>query len=251
MLEQEYNYGLSLSDYLVVNGFNVIRIKNLGHVADHARDHAWAVFLLNFGTNTSRGLEFLRLHARFSLGPVLVLCDGDNQIDRVVYLELGADDCITKTTHLREILARIRVAARRRPSQTLPQMVDAPAAAISGRSGGVWQFSPERRELITPRGLPIDLTDDQSSLLDILIQHTGKALSRDFLARTLFGRALKAGDRSIDNLVVRLRRRLGEPAGLPRLVKTARAGGYFFAGFPDALRIEASLVLTWPDRPGD
>ena len=95
-----------------------------------------------------------------------------------------------------------------------------------------WCFSPEIGELVSPDAGRIDLTTDQFNLLRLLIQNSGKTLSREYLSSALLGRELKTTDRAIDNLVVRLRKRLGESARRPRIIKTARTGGYFFDGFP-------------------
>jgi DNA-binding response OmpR family regulator len=238
LLEGDDDYRSKLSKYLLENGFKITPAETLRDLYGHIHNHEWKIFLINFGANTSRGLEFLKACARQQRGPVLVLSDSDDQIDRIVSLELGADDCIAKSTHLREILARIRVAARRKPSGPLPpapaQLPEAPVEpAVTEDTSSGWGFSREQHKLIAPDGKAVDLTADQFSLLDVLIQNHGQPLSRDSLSRSVFGRPYKAGDRSIDNLVVRLRRRLGEPARLPRIIKTARSGGYFFGGFPD------------------
>jgi len=239
-LDIDHDYRSKLSNYLRASGFFVTENGDFNRDPTEECNLEWTILLINFSGNTNRGQEFLKTSAYGRQGPVLILTDSDDPIDRIIYLELGADDCISKTTHPREILARIRVAARRRSAVALaPTAFEPPAPDLSRTT---WRFSREKRELIAPEDQPIDLTADQFSLLDVLIQHTGKALSRDFLSHTLFGRSLKTGDRSIDNLVVRLRRRLGEPARSPRLIKTARAGGYFFAGFPDAGDIDPALL---------
>ena len=234
-LEGDPDYRLGLSSYLQSNGLNVTIVKTLNDIYEDQYNQEWAIYLVNFGTNTNRGLEFLKTNARGRQGPVLVLSDSDDPIDRIVCLELGADDGMPKSMHQREILARIRVAARRRPPmQTAPVAFQPPGIpSVAGGPSTAWRFSREDRTLQGPDGTPIDLTSDQFRLMDILITHAGKTLSRAFLTRTLFNRTAKAGDRSIDNLVARLRQRLGEPSRGPRIVRTARAGGYFFAGFPD------------------
>ena len=244
LLDEDNNYRLNLSDYLRANGFSVVEITAIDGDFIENSSLEWSILLINFGDNSNSGLEFLKTSTHRRLGSVLVLTDSDDPIDRIICLELGADDCISKSTHPREILARIRVAARRKPSVALAAKSFTPPAELAAPDlpRPAWRFSRETRELIAPEDQPIDLTADQFSLLDVLIQHTGTALSRDFLSQTLFGRTLKVGDRSIDNLVVRLRRRLGESARAPRLIRTARAGGYFFAGFPNAMDI-GSLQL--------
>ena len=238
LLESDHDYRSNLSGFLEAHGFEVIAVETLADIHAQSQHIEWTIYLLNFGTNTSFGLEFLATRDRRSNGPVLILSDSDDHIDRIVYLELGADDYIVKTARDRETLARIRVAQRRRPSAALPSPTTEPIdSAPPPRS---WRFSSQMQELVAPDGIRIDLTTDQFNLLDVLVEHNGKALSRDFLSHTLFNRLLQAGDRSIDNLVVRLRRRLGEPARAPRIVKTARGDGYFFDGFPEARTMDQS-----------
>jgi two-component system OmpR family response regulator len=230
LLESDNSYRGKLSRYLQIHGFDVVDIDTLDEVDQGYHDNDWAISLVNFGNNTGQGLEFLKANPRHHQGPVLVLADNDDHIDRIVCLELGADDYILKSTHEREILARIRVAARREPIDPVPSAPAKPHDA--DQDADTWRFSHEKREVMAPDGRLIDLTIDQFSLLDVLIKNSGKALSRKFLSRALFNRPLKAADRSIDNLVVRLRRKLGESARAPRIVKTARSGGYLFDGFP-------------------
>ncbi len=238
LLEADTDYRLKLADYLRANGLEISVVDTLDEIIGLLHNQEWMVSVINFGTNTYRGLEFLKTSARLQQGPVLVLSDSDDPIDRIVCLELGADDCFAKTMHPREMLARIRVAIRRKPGlqsrRAAPRPAESQAAIPStGPSSTGWRFSREQRQLTGPDGVPIELTGDQFKLLDILIQHAGEPQSRDQLSRAVFGRLVKAGDRAIDNLVVRLRRKLNEPARMPRIIKTARSGGYLFAGFPE------------------
>jgi two-component system OmpR family response regulator len=231
ILEGDSDYRLNLSTYLRGQGLTARTAETLGDVINHDYNQGWAIVLANLGANTSDGLQFLRTSALQRCCPIIVLSDNDDHIDRIVCLEMGADDYIVKTAHYREILARIRVAWRRATSPALPyNSVAAPRVATPTAR---WCFSRETKDLVAPGGRRIDLTADQFSLLDTLIQNAGKALSRPYLSRELFGRPLKPGDRSIDNLVVRLRRRLGDPARAPHVVKTARMGGYLFERFPE------------------
>jgi DNA-binding response OmpR family regulator len=242
LLESNVDYRLSLASYLNGQGLNVRIIDTLDDVTNHDHNQEWVILLANLGANTNQGLQFLTTRVQTRRGPILVLSDDDDHIDRIVCLELGADDYIVKTAHHREILARIRAVWRRATSPALPY---GPAAAPCLAAPEVrWRFSPETKDLVAPGGQRIDLTMDQFSLLDLLIQNAGKALSREHLSHALFGRPLKPGDRSIDNLVARLRRRLGDPARRPSVVKTARTGGYLFDGFPDLKRMKPALRQT-------
>jgi DNA-binding response OmpR family regulator len=246
LFEKDNSYRWKLSSFLRSHGCNVIAAETVSDIYDQTHNPEWAIYLVNFSTDTSWGIEFLTARDRRHHCPVLVLSDNDDHVDRIVCLELGADDYIVKTAHHREILARIRVARRRGPLGMLPSLPAKPIVAEPAPSA--WTFAPETRELTTPNGNRIDLTADQFGLLDILMQHAGKPLSRDYLSRTLFDRPLKDGDRSIDNLVVRLRRRLGEAARAPQIIRTARSGGYFFGGFPITAPAQHQEPVAYPEK---
>ncbi len=163
--------------------------------------------------------------------PIVMISGKGDMIDRVVGLELGADDYIAKPFHMREVLARIRAVLRRYAS---------PAAAPAGRvtassehgarySFDGWTLDESRRELKTPEGTLCELTTAEFNLLAVLVQRPGRVLSRDELMDLLKGHDWTPLDRSIDGLVARLRKKI-ERGECPQLVKTVRGVGYVFAG---------------------
>jgi DNA-binding response OmpR family regulator len=162
--------------------------------------------------------------------PIVMISGKGDMIDRVVGLELGADDYIAKPFHMREVLARIRAVLRRY----------APAAVEPGRGAGAnehgprytfegWTLDPARRELKTPEGPLCELTTAEFNLLAVLLERPGRVLSRDELMDLLKGHDWTPLDRSIDGLVARLRKKI-ERGECPKLVKTVRGVGYVFAG---------------------
>ncbi len=154
----------------------------------------------------------------------MVTGKGDT-IDRVVGLELGADDYISKPFHIREVLARVRAVLRRSEAASNPAG-GSPAAAIFGFED--WVLDLPRRELRTRAGEVCDLTTSEFELLKTLVEHAKRPLSRDQIMDLVRGHDWTPTDRSIDNLIVRLRRKIeGDPAN-PRLVKTVRGVGYCF-----------------------
>jgi DNA-binding response OmpR family regulator len=160
--------------------------------------------------------------------PIVMISGKGDMIDRVVGLELGADDYIAKPFHMREVLARIRAVLRRyapvgteaaRTARDSP-----PCYAFDG-----WTLDMGRRELKTPEGAPCELTTAELNLLAVLIERPGRVLSRDELMDLLKGHDWTPLDRSIDGLVARLRKKI-ERGECPQLVKTVRGVGYVFAG---------------------
>jgi DNA-binding response OmpR family regulator len=169
------------------------------------------------------------IRARHNVPIVMISGKGD-MIDRVVGLELGADDYIAKPFHMREVLARIRAVLRR---YATPAAEPARTAASSERSTRFtfdgWTLDPGRRELKTPEGPLCELTTAEFNLLAVLVERPGRVLSRDELMDLLKGHEWTPLDRSIDGLVARLRKKI-ERGECPQLVKTVRGVGYVFAG---------------------
>jgi two-component system OmpR family response regulator len=231
LIDDDDNYRLSLSSYLKKNGCNVIMIKTLGEDFDPIHNLESTIYLVNLGTNTDMAAEFFSNTERRYPGPILVLLDDDDRtdrIDRIVFFELGADDCILKTAHKREILARIRIAHRL--AQRAREAIGTRQTAGQADLVADWQVLPETHEVIAPGGGRIHLTPQQFRLFDILMRHADLAISREYISREMFDGSSKANDRRIDTLIARLRRRLDESGQAPGIIKTVRGGGYVFDG---------------------
>jgi DNA-binding response OmpR family regulator len=163
--------------------------------------------------------------------PIVMISGKGDMIDRVVGLELGADDYIAKPFHMREVLARIRAVLRRYapvPAEALRAARSSPNTPLSYAFEG-WTLDMGRRELKAPEGAPCELTTAEFNLLAVLIERPGRVLSRDELMDLLKGHDWTPLDRSIDGLVARLRKKI-ERGECPQLVKTVRGVGYVFAG---------------------
>jgi DNA-binding response OmpR family regulator len=149
-------------------------------------------------------------------------------IDRVVGLELGADDYIAKPFHVREVLARVRAVLRRyeAPLAAEPAPPDEAAKEVLLFEG--WTLDPTRRELRADSGEVCELTTAEFNMLLMFVQRPSRVLSRDNIMDLLKGHGWSPLDRSIDSLVARLRRKIGDAADAPRLIKTVRGVGYVF-----------------------
>ncbi len=163
--------------------------------------------------------------------PVILLTAMAEETDRVVGLEIGADDYVTKPFNPRELLARIKAVLRR--ARSLPPQRGAPP---SGRLRfGPWTFDPARRELLDEEGTAVPLSTAEFQLLGAFLAHPRRVLSRDQLLDLTQGRAAKVFDRSIDNQVSRLRRKIEADPKKPALIKTVWGGGYTLAAEVEAL----------------
>jgi DNA-binding response OmpR family regulator len=183
---------------------------------------------LDLNLPDSDGLTVGReIRARSEVPIIMVTGKGDT-IDRVVGLELGADDYITKPFHVREVLARVRAVLRRTDSGAAR-----PAPGAAGRDEHLtfqgWVLDVAKRELTSPSGESCELTTSEFDLLKALATHAKRVLSRDQIMDLLRGHDWNPVDRSIDNLVVRLRRKIEVDPESPRLIKTVRGVGYTFA----------------------
>ena len=175
------------------------------------------------------GEDGLSLCRRVRTGPnlpIIMLTAVGEDTDRIVGLEMGADDYLVKPFNPRELLARIR-AVLRRATETLPrpQCDRSRQFAFQG-----WVLDATRRCLRGPDGVPIDLTAGEFGLLLALVEHSGRVLSRDQLLDLTRGREAGPFDRSVDVQVSRLRRKIEDDPKRPTMIKTVRSGGYVFAG---------------------
>jgi two-component system OmpR family response regulator len=157
--------------------------------------------------------------------PLILLTARNSETDRIVGLELGADDYVTKPFNPRELLARIRAILRRAGTQA-PATAQRFASATYQFAG--WTLDTSRRSLISPQGALTDLTTGEFDLLVAFVEHPQRVLNRDQLLDLARGRVSLAFDRSIDVQVSRLRRKIETDPNAPALIKTVRNGGYFF-----------------------
>jgi two-component system OmpR family response regulator len=154
--------------------------------------------------------------------PVIMLSALGSDTDRIIGLEVGADDYLPKPCNPRELLARVRAVLRRR----IPLPADAdPQSTITRFEFGGWRLDAMRRELRDPSGTFINLSDGEFALLRTFVEHPQRVLSRDQLLEITRGRNVEVYDRAIDSQISRLRRKLNERAD-SEMIRTVRNEGY-------------------------
>ena len=172
------------------------------------------------------GLSLCRRVRADSDLPIIMLTAVGEDTDRIVGLEVGADDYLPKPFNPRELLARIRAVLRR--ATTVHGQPE------GGRSGSLefhgWMLDVARRCLHAPDGAPVELTAGEYGLLLAFLEHPGRVLTRDRILDLTRGREAGPFDRSVDIQVSRLRRKIEDDPKRPALIKTVRSGGYVFAG---------------------
>jgi DNA-binding response OmpR family regulator len=216
-----------LRDCLELDGFQVSEAAN--SAAMHGVLGAGGIDLVTLDLMLAgeNGLTLARqIRAAHDIPIVMISGKGDT-IDRVVGLEIGADDYISKPFHPREVVARIRAVLRRRP--VAPAIVPPPSAACERLSFAGWTLDIGSRELFGPDKARHMLTTAEFNLLEALARRPQRVLSRDTIMDVLKGHDWTPFDRSIDALVSRLRRKIELDASDPRLVKTVRGVGYMLA----------------------
>ncbi len=190
---------------------------------------------LDLGLGGEDGLDLARqIRAQHNV-PIIMISGKGDTIDRVVGLELGADDYISKPFHLREVLARIRAVLRRYESTALEAGGKPSAEANDNRyrfEG--WTLDTVRRELTDETAGMHELTTAEFNLLEIFVKRPGRVLSRDNIMDLLKGSDWSPVDRTVDNLVARIRKKIEADANAPRMIKTVRSVGYVFT--PDVRR---------------
>jgi DNA-binding response OmpR family regulator len=209
-------------------GFQVLEAKDGAELRASIDRHQIGLITLDLTLGGEDGLELAReIRARCNVPIVMISGKGD-MIDRVVGLELGADDYIAKPFHMREVLARVRAVLRRYEAKGSEAARASPAEKSRRSEFEGWVLNAGRRALTNPEGKDCELTTAEFNLLSLLLERPGRVLSRDELMDLLKGHDWTPLDRSIDGLVARLRKKI-ERGEVPQLVKTVRGVGYVFA----------------------
>ncbi|MFZ2650762.1 MAG: response regulator transcription factor [Burkholderiaceae bacterium] len=251
ILDDEPDITQLLATYLGSNGFRVSQRHAGAALMDLMALDAPDLVLLDLGLPGEDGFAIARhLRERWNCGLVIVSGRGD-AVDKVVGLEIGADDYVTKPFDLRELLARVKAVLRRTrgdaPASGAMPLGPGSAAANQGPSHGAsgaakgsaapadngesfrfagWLLDRRARVLLSADGVEVALTSGEFDLLSVFVQHPGRVLSRDFLLESTRGRKAGPFDRTVDVQVGRLRRKLEIDPQDPQILKSVRSAGY-------------------------
>jgi two-component system OmpR family response regulator len=212
-----------LARFLTKHGFRVATAGDGKQMRKALADWRIDLVVLDLMLPGEDGLTLCRELRAGSDMPVLMLTAMGEEIDRIVGLEVGADDYLPKPFNTRELLARIKAILRRTHRE--PRAPDAAREVL--RFAG-WQLDPLARRLTAPDGSDVELTGGEFDLLAVLAQRPGRVLGREQLLDLTRGRDATAFDRSIDSQISRLRRKLEPDPARPTLIKTVRSSGYVF-----------------------
>ena len=224
MIEDDARLAAMVIDYLTHNGFNVAQAGRADEGLAWLAAHRAELVILDLMLPDGDGLDVCRAIRAKSDTPVLMLTAKGDPTDRVVGLELGADDYLPKPFEPRELQARIRAVLRRR---------GALAQTAANLRFGRLEIDRDAR-VVRVDGAPRDITGHQFALVVTLAEHAGRVLSREQLMDMVKGEALEAFDRSIDVHVARIRAAIEDDPKAPRRILTVRGAGYVFAKVQDA-----------------
>ncbi|MFS8038914.1 response regulator [Xanthobacter sp. AM11] len=214
--------------FLRENGLKVSSAQDAREMREALAAETVDLVILDIMLPGTTGLDLCRELRRGSDIPIIMLTARGSDVDRIVGLEVGADDYLAKPFNPRELLARIHAVLRRVRSTGTGARTGGPLLRFSG-----WVLDTRRRELTNPDGAVVDLSTGEYDLLLTFLEHPQRVLTRDQLLDSAKNRTATGFDRAIDIQVSRLRKKIERPDG-PEMVKTVRGAGYFFS--PDVER---------------
>jgi len=212
LVEDEHSIGQLVRSYLDREGYRVVWVTSGEAALMELPRHPIALVVLDVGLPGMDGFDVCRRVRAISPMPIVMLTARDEEPDRVVGLELGADDYVTKPFSLRELSARIKAVLRRTEGQL---------ESTGVMTLGDIVLTHDSRE-VTVGGEPVELTTKEFKLLAYLGKHAGKVVSRETLLDRVWGMTYAGGTRTVDVHVAQLRRKLGRP----ELIQTVRGAGY-------------------------
>ncbi len=222
-----------LRECFELDGYHVSEAKDGAQLLARLGEAPVDLITLDLNLVGENGFDVARQVRATRNVPIIMITGKGDTIDRIVGLELGADDYITKPFHVREVLARVRAVLRRyesaihastSASHDVAQPVTGQRFTFEG-----WTLDMAKRELRSSNGELRELTTAEFNLLQMFIERPSRVLSRDNIMDLLKGQEWSPFDRSIDSLIVRLRRKIEPEPETPRLIKTVRGIGYVFA----------------------
>lgn len=225
VVEDDHEIAALVARYLRSNDCRVTLARDGREMDRVLEDCRIDLMVLDLNLPGEDGLSICkRLRVEGTSLPIIMLTAKGEEIDRIIGLEMGADDYVGKPFNPRELLARIKAVLRRRALE--PSPADEPGMRIFMFSG--WKLNASLRELLSPPGAKVTVTGAEFDLLHAFCERPGRVLSRDQLLDLTQGRFNGPYERSIDVLVSRLRQKIERDPKDPEMIKTIRSGGYLF-----------------------
>ncbi|HTS54547.1 MAG TPA: response regulator [Burkholderiales bacterium] len=215
-----------LAEYLSERELRVTGVPDGRDMDRVLRENVVDLIVLDLKLPSENGMSIARRLRTQSSIPIIILTGNGDDVDRIVGLELGADDYLTKPFNPRELLARIRTILRR---AQVHAVAPTPGEKLRARRFAGWELDLRTRRLTSPGGERVDLTHAEFGLLSALLGSPERVLSRDQLLEMSHGFDDDVFDRSVDVQILRLRRKIESDPSRPQLIKTQRGAGYYLA----------------------
>lgn len=222
-LEDDLNLAMVMRHYLEDEGMDFLQVATGADCLSAVNDNQFDIILMDLGLPDVDGLTLIpQIRASYQ-GPIIVISGKASTTDRIIGLEMGADDYITKPFEMRELLARIKANTRRSPIiQEQAEIIRNEIFEFNG-----FQYN-NAKLLLTFNDEIIDLTSGECQLLELFLNSKGRALTREYLFEQTRGGDFDSYDRAIDISVTRLRKKLNDDPSAPKIIKTVRGTGYMF-----------------------
>jgi len=224
LVDDEATLREPLAEYLTGQGFDVREAESAAAARTVMQDIRPDLVLLDIMMPGEDGLSLTRYLVESQNLPVILLTAKAEPTDRIVGLEMGADDYVVKPFEPRELVARIRSVLRR---ANRPDLTASDEGTVYGFEG--WTLDPLKRKLTDPEGVLVAISTAEFRLLRAFLDHPREVLDRDRLLDMVQGRTAHIFDRAVDNQVSRLRRKIEPDRSNPQFILTVRGGGYRFA----------------------
>ncbi len=231
LVDDEKSLREPLADYLSRQGFEVVQAASAAEARSVLRTERPDLVLLDIMMPGEDGLSLCRHLSESQAIPTIMLTARGEAMDRIVGLEIGADDYVVKPFEPRELVARIR-SVLRRAAKGAPPPTEDEVLEFEG-----WQLDPLKRRLTDPEGVMVSISSVEFRLLMAFLEHPRQVLDRDRLLDMVQGREAHLFDRAVDNQISRLRRKIEVDSRNPTLIQTVWGGGYMLAA--DVRRVRA------------
>lgn len=249
IVDDDHKIRTLLRNVLEDDGFAVLEAATADQVRELLAKVSVSLVTLDINLGKDNGVELAREIRRSSQVPIIMVTGKEDVIDRVVGLEVGADDYITKPFHVREVTARIRSVLRRAGQAGPMQQAATPESSVAEDASVRFHFDgmtaiPDQFELRDRDNTDCGLTSGDFKLLSVFLERPKRVLSRDQLMDLTGGIEWSPLDRTIDNQIARLRKKIERDPSSPKLIKTVRGVGYTMACDVQKLQSTGSPVKS-------
>ena len=226
-LEDDENLAIVMRHYLEEEDMLLTQVSKGADCLSKLNENTYDIVLMDLGLPDVDGLTLIPQIKQIHNGAIIVISGKTSTTDRIVGLEMGADDYMTKPFEMRELVARIKANMRRRPSADASPK-EKTDDALRKYNFNDWVYDSSKLTLTNNKGVTTELTSGECEMLHLFLNSKGRALSREYLYEQTRGDNFDSYDRSVDIQVTRLRKKLQDDPAHPQIIKTVRGVGYMF-----------------------